>query len=245
MRKLATGRRLETPSWAVDHKKMRWLLVNFLERRAFPTGGGHHKRIDDCSLTLSERLARARKELLRRRSDMIAVLDGLCAAYVDCRATDPERARMLQSKIMGQDSLVRMATDGPGVVTSIIYLYYGVGLDSVGVSQELQITPQAVRQTLLRLHTVWEALTGEKPVPITPSRKRVPLPPGTPRRTKYVRVDESEAVRLYQSGIGTQEIARRICSDAPINYSTTRILAVLKKAGVTAPSKKGRDQTGG
>ena len=47
---------------------------------------------------------------------------------------------------------------GAGFIVSIVYLYYRVGMDSVGVAAELGLKPPHVRMVLWRLHDTWEKM---------------------------------------------------------------------------------------
>ena len=154
-RKQACGRRFKTPTWALDYRKLRALLICFFERRA----GTKHSTAG----TMQERLARAKKVIADRKPVLIATMDKLCAEFVACRSKDPDRARLLQSEIYNVDTQLRMVENGPAIVAQIVHLYYSVGIDSVGISQELQITPQHARQTLKKLHDCWFQMTGELP----------------------------------------------------------------------------------
>lgn len=64
-------------------------------------------------------------------------------------------ARDWQIEIEGIDTLLRYTngpTAGAGVIAAIVWLYYRVGMDSVGVGSELGLKPPHIRQTLWRLH---------------------------------------------------------------------------------------------
>ena len=157
VRKQSGQRRLRTPSWAVNERQLRALLVRFFERRAgfrSPQPG-----------TYAERLQRADEKFKALSASRIQVMDKLCGEYVQLRSTgaDPARQRELERTIEGIDTLLRVG--GLGVVARVIYLYYGVGLDSVGVGTEVGCKPPHVRQILLRLHKEWARMTGKKYVP--------------------------------------------------------------------------------
>ncbi len=162
-RKQACGRRFQTPRWAIDWRLLRELLVFYFERRAF--GSGQRRMKHSKAGSLHARLVRACKVIAARKPRLIAIMDGLCAEFVDCRAKNPTRARTLQCEIWGLDTQLRMADglNGPAIVAQIVHLYYGAALDSVGVSQELNVTPQHVRQVLKHLHDYWFEMTGERP----------------------------------------------------------------------------------
>jgi hypothetical protein len=157
IRKQSGQRRLPTPSWAVNERQMRALLVRFLERRAgfrSPQPG-----------TYAARLQRADEKIKARTSSLVQSMDKLCVEYVQLRSAgvDPARQRELERTIEGIDTLLRVGS--LGVVARIIHLYYGVGFDSVGVGTEVGCKPPHVRQLLLRLHKEWARMTGKKYVP--------------------------------------------------------------------------------
>ena len=55
--------------------------------------------------------------------------------------------------IEGIDTYLRYTVNGGAdMVASAVYLYYRVGMDSVGVANELGLKPPHIRQTLYRLH---------------------------------------------------------------------------------------------
>lgn len=67
------------------------------------------------------------------------------------------RARQLEIEIEGLDTyLCYTANGGADKIAALVYLYYRVGLDSVGTGQQLDLKPPHVRQILYRLHETWE-----------------------------------------------------------------------------------------
>lgn len=175
-RKQSGERRLPTPTWSVNDKLLRELLVVFMEERA-----GLRKKQKG---TLTERLERAKVAVINQRPRLIAVLTRLGAEYVtlkrlglDPTTTDEQwnasrhqpyivccageakfvaekkRKRELEIEIEGIDTYLRYtANGGADVIAAVVYLYYRSGLDSVGVGSELGLKPPHVRQTLWRLH---------------------------------------------------------------------------------------------
>jgi hypothetical protein len=143
-RTLAKGRRLPTPSWAVNVSEQRSLLVRFFEARACIRKPGPGSDI--------QRLNNAQRVLLASVPAKIEVLDKLCREYVAVKSADPARAKILRMEIANIDTAVRMARMGAGGIARMIHLYYSVGLDSVGTASEIGVTPQHVRQIIYRLH---------------------------------------------------------------------------------------------
>lgn len=182
-RKQSGERRLATPKWAVNNEMLQELLVAFMEERA-----GFRKKQKG---TLLVRLERAKAAIINQRPNKIAILDRLCAQYVNLKrfgfkpdisdeearfmaedvfgrafmfASDPDtrlgarevltdnKCRDWEIEIEGLDTYLRVhETGGAATIASIVYLYYRVGLDSVGVGAELGLKPPHVRQTLWRL----------------------------------------------------------------------------------------------
>jgi hypothetical protein len=156
--KLASCRRIETPSWAVNDSHLRELLVAFMEERAqfrAPISG-----------TLTERLATAQKKIIAATARLIATIDKLCARYVELKRTVPftpeiaKQATNLSRQIETLDTRLRFESKDGGLalVCGVIYRYYRLGLDSVGVGKELFIKPPSVRQIIWRLSKTWERL---------------------------------------------------------------------------------------
>lgn len=189
-RKQSGERRLPTPYWALNDKLFRELLVVFMEARVgirTPTG------------TLIERLERARLAALAQHPRMNDTVDRLNTEYVQTQrggvseeevarrnAAQPtlpgfeeealiqatnDRLAELEVEIEGIDTYLRYTRNGgAGVLAQVVYLYYRVGLDSVGVAEETGLKPPHVRQLLWRLNELWKerfghvkAETGELP----------------------------------------------------------------------------------
>jgi hypothetical protein len=75
--KQSGARRLATPSWALSDVRLRELIVAFLEERA-----GFRKQQTG---TLAKRLERAKAAIMADRPRLIALLDKLCAEYVQLK----------------------------------------------------------------------------------------------------------------------------------------------------------------
>ncbi len=82
------------------------------------------------------------------------------------------KLRRLETVIEGIDTYLRYSEHGGAdVVVSCVYLYYRVGMDSVGVASELGLKSPHVRQMLFRLHQ---------------TAKKVFPPNGIPSQTKDI-----------------------------------------------------------
>lgn len=175
-RKQSGERRLPTPYWALNDALFRELLVVFVETRL---------GLRATTGTLIERLDRARLVALSQHPRLNNTLDNLNAEYVHTqrtgvcteevvrRNTQPvvhemfeeerkilataERLAELEVEIEGLDTYLRYTRNGgAGVLAQVVYLYYRVGLDSVGVAGETGLKPPHVRQLLYRLNELWK-----------------------------------------------------------------------------------------
>ena len=205
--KISGERRLPTPSWAVNNPMLRRVLVRFMEERAFSK---KERAILRKKAGLKERLNKACAKIMSKRTAAVAVLDKLCAEYVEIQnngmkpgMTDKEwnttkkqpymefaegqariddetkRIMYLEREISGIDTYLRISENGGAdIVASIVYLYYRVGLDSVGVGMELGLKPPHVRQTLFRLHQTAKTFDKKfhKAAPKTEKRGRFVVP---------------------------------------------------------------------
>ena len=107
-RPATSERRLETPTWAVNDRMLRELVVVFMEERAGfrkpqvgPRGG---------AMTLRERLARAQAAVTNQRPRLFETMDKLCREYVtiktkglDPNITDDEWNRSKLQPYMVRD----------------------------------------------------------------------------------------------------------------------------------------------
>lgn len=215
-RKQSGERRLATPIWAMNNALLRRVLIAFMEERAgfrkkkrTQTFTRFEKKITKIDWYLQDtkrggligevvhayyaaRLDRAKSIIMGRRSGMIAVMDKLCAEYVEIKQkglnpdiTDKEwnesrpqpfmsfaegearyqdeslRLRQLEIEIEGIDTYLRITENGGAdVICAVVYLYYRVGLDSVGVGIELGLKPPHVRQTLWKLHRTYDRMVA-------------------------------------------------------------------------------------
>ncbi len=135
-------RRLDTPSWAVNDKELREVLLKFCERRFY-------LRPDPTIVTDEQRIARIRKKELAIADMEAPKLAGLRERY----KTEPEEKRLrLESDIQTFDSTLVMYRRGTlPVVAAIVYYYLRMGYDSVQVAESVGLKPPAVRQILAKL----------------------------------------------------------------------------------------------
>jgi hypothetical protein len=152
--KQSAERRLPTPEWALRPDLLRKVLVHYVERRAGflkPTPG-----------TESERLARANQRNAERCKRKEAVLIKLCAEFVELHkcSGDPVRTKKLGEQIKNLDTCLRFDCNIAGIALRCVHLYYGAGLDSVGVSTETGLKPPHVRALLWKLDWTWNKIHG-------------------------------------------------------------------------------------
>jgi hypothetical protein len=161
-RKQTGCRRLDTPEWALDPTKLRAVITRYFELRAFGTA---YRRLPIVG-TEKERLARAQAKMQATKPSKLAVLDGLCVQHVKLQREggDPARIHKLGQLIEGLDTTICLIDRGPAVFVAIVYFYYSLRMDSVGVAEALGgIKPPAVRQTLFRMARVWDEMNGAQP----------------------------------------------------------------------------------
>ena len=188
-RKKSSGeRRLPTPEWAVNTEKLREVVTRAYEIRA----GLRYQQQG----TEMERLRRAQVLLIKKKERRLVVLDNLCREFVELKQSgaDPVREKELARYIEQLDSNIVLDDRGPGVIAAVIYFYYRVGLDSVGVSAALRGSPkpEGVRQLLYRLHRIWEELQNGGP-PVCPVQ--IPKSP----RVKLTPEERRERIKAYNA----------------------------------------------
>jgi hypothetical protein len=195
---LAPGRRLATPSWAVNDTELAELLTHFMELRA---------RIRSAqSGTLAERLARAEEKLKEQRPELSETIQRLCAEYVQVKnesEPDAERLRLLEILIPNYDTQLRMIDGGCSrIICGVVYHFYRRGLNGLQVAEELNIQHCHVRQILWRLHADWYVLKGIK-------AERIIERPRKFRGRPYT-VDEEQIVELRVRGLSCAAISERL-----------------------------------
>ena len=189
-RKQSGERRLPTPLWALNDKMFRELLVTFMEGRLGlkPGKGNMIDRLDRARLAALAQHPRLNETLDKLNMEYVQVQrDGVSADEIARRAaqptifqeSDPEldmqirqghaatkRLVELEVEIEGLDTYLRYTRNGgAGVLAQVVYLYYRVGLDSVGVADETGLKPPHVRQLLYRMNEVWKQKFGHVTAP--------------------------------------------------------------------------------
>jgi hypothetical protein len=230
-RVVAPGRKLETPSWAVNDSQLRELLVAFLEERAFNGRTGHQTG------TLTERLANAQKRLIAMcEKILVPTIDRLCKRLVSLKRSTPltqdaqKQIQQLENQIENLDTRLRFEQKDGGstLVLGVAYFYFRLGQDSVAVGKQLGTKPPHIRQIVWRLRQTWAKLErwrqdpSTRPVPKAPKPKRIPQPKRPP-------VDvERGALLLAQ---------RHTLKDAAMLLGVSRgcLRAALTKAGLYQP----------
>jgi len=148
-KKVAPGRRIETPSWAVNRSEMRQLITRFWELRAGikePAKASLKKRLQHAEWIIQH------EKVPRQR----AILEKLC--FERMATDDPKRRRELAIEIRSIDTFIRTAEQGPALIAGVLYFYYGVGYPSHEVASALGVKCVAVRQLLNRLHRTWKRM---------------------------------------------------------------------------------------
>jgi hypothetical protein len=174
-RKQSGERRLPTPVWAISDKLLRELLVVFLETRV---------GLRPTKARLKVRMERARLAVLAQHPRLNEALDHLNAEYVRIQKNGvseeeiesrhipqplpgfedevavkatKDRLEELEIEVEGLDTYLRYTRNGgAAVLAQVCYLYFRVGLDSVGVATECGLKPPHVRQLLYRMNEVWK-----------------------------------------------------------------------------------------
>jgi hypothetical protein len=174
-RKPSGERRLPTPDWSVNDTKLRDLLVAFMEERAGfrkQQKGTLSERLERAKLAVINQRPRLVAVLDKLCNEYVTLKrlglnpdssdkewnESRLQPYIPCCegearfVAEKKRKRELEIEIEGLDTYLRYtANGGADVIAAIVFLYYRVGLDSVGVGAELSLKPPHVRQTLWRL----------------------------------------------------------------------------------------------
>ncbi len=143
------GRRLEIPDWALDNKKLSFVLAAWIENRAVMRNPGKG--------TTAERIRTAQARLDADRPRLISVLEGLCAKFVAEKSnTTPDAAKItrLAQKIREVDTGLRVNEDAVRFAFTIVNGYYFDGKNSSEIAVDLKMSHAHIRQTLWRLFSV-------------------------------------------------------------------------------------------
>ena len=203
-RKQFSNRQLDVPIWALNDELMRKLIVRFVENR----GGYRYPQPG----TDAERLARAQAAIDASMAGRAANLKRLCEQCVALKKNvpvDTKRIRSLEMQIECADSTIIANKNVALLIAGIIYRYYRLGEDSVGVAQALGCKPPAVRQTLWRLRREWERL--QKPQQVKATKPTV-------------MVDVARAAELRAKGLTYAAIEKEL--------GCKQVIVALQKAGL-------------
>ncbi len=148
---LAKGRRFEPPSFAVNDRDLRLVIVHAVERRAW--GSGRKIMKHQRGLPLVERLKTAEAKCRERAGRLSSILDDLCQEYVTLRnnRTDDKRLGHLQTLIQGHDTQLIIDRHPAEVYGYILYAYFRTGAASHQIASDLGLHAPCVRQQLSRI----------------------------------------------------------------------------------------------
>ncbi len=203
-RAVAPGRKLDTPSWAVNDSQLREVLVAYLEERAFPHKAGLQTGM------LAERLANAQKKIIEdSKKHLIPIIDRMCRRLVALKRSTPQREdiqkqiRLLEQQIENADTRLRFERrdGGAALVVGVVFYYFRCGLDSVGTAKQLGIKPPHARQIVWRLRQTWAKLERWR---LEPNLRPTPKAPKAVRAVKL----ESKNKKPDQSGPGCLKTSR-------------------------------------
>lgn len=213
-------RRLPTPQWALRPDLLRSVIVHFVERRA-----ALGKKAQPG--TERERLERASQKNVERCKRKQAILQRLCAEFVELKRLggDPVRAKKLSEQIQNLDTCLRIDRGIAGTAIRVVHLYYSVGLDSVGVATELGLKPPHVRQMLWKLNWVWDKLNGV-------AKSRDPHYERLRRRRFRSKINIRLAAKMVAEGKSYREISTLF------GVSHTTIMNALRNEGFWTPRLK-------
>ena len=216
--KLEACRRLDTPEWALRPALLRQVIVHYVERRA-----GFKKPLPG---TERERLARASQRNAERCKMNEAVLRNLCVRFVELKKAnaDPAALAMLKIQITNLDTRLLIDKTVAGIAVRAVHLYYGAGLDSVAVADELGIKPPHVRALIWKLNWIWDKLNG-----VAKPRNR------RSRRTArpHFRVDSHKAAQMLAEGRTYEQVGRAF------GVHGNEILLAVKYAGLWIQRRRG------
>ncbi|MGH9505056.1 MAG: hypothetical protein ACRD20_19555 [Terriglobales bacterium] len=131
---------------------------------------------------------------------------------------DAESLRKMEVLIEGKDTEIVNNDRGPGLIAAMVYLYYRVSLDSVGVAQVLRVKPPYVRQTMYRLHTVWRQMNG------------LPIIRRTPEELLARKQHRAELDRFYELEMERRAEERRLRAEEKKKQAAERAEAARLRA---------------
>jgi hypothetical protein len=200
-RKAAGERRKPTPTWALNNAMLRRVIVAFMEERAFSKKErSAMKKFRSLKVRLNAAQARIvtkraaaivvfdrlneeyvqiKKKGLRPEISDKEWNESKSQPYMEfaegeARYQDEQqRLRRLEIALEGLDTYLRISENGGAdIVGAVAYLYYRLGLDSVGVALELGLKSPHVRIMIYRLNQTAKNLEKEGAFDKLVSRKR-------------------------------------------------------------------------
>lgn len=120
---------------------------------------GQHPRLNDTVDRLNMEYVQTQRRGVDSEEVARRNVDSFLPGFEDegVRQATSERLAELEVEIEGLDTYLRYTRNGgAGVLAQVVYLYYRVGLDSVGVAEETGLKPPHVRQLLYRLNEMWK-----------------------------------------------------------------------------------------
>jgi hypothetical protein len=161
-RRKTQTRRLPTPEYANNDASLRRVVLGFCEASlliATPRSGSR----DFYKNPEAERLERIARKAQYRTKEVKATLDRLMDRHhAYAKTMTPEARRKLETEIKVYDARLLILPRLAALVTSVLYQYYRLGLDSVTVANELRVSPQYVRQLCRRAGLIWDELNGRR-----------------------------------------------------------------------------------
>lgn len=183
-RERTAERRLETPKWAVNDLWLRELLVVYLEQRFYVTPkprSSYIRRLKIAGRAAKRYAPRKRADLREWIQDYKIVSEQGFDTMSDDEALDKAaslkenagqyfitadiaRACLKKKKLHDLDiqiqnvdtDLVLTERGHAQMIAGIVYYFYRLGWDSVGVAEQLGLKPPHIRQVLFRLQATWD-----------------------------------------------------------------------------------------
>jgi len=147
--------------------QLRAVLVRCIEQRALMACG--NRRYTIPAGTDAERLARAKKKLAERKAALIAQLDRLLKAHMDCKTNhgpDHIETQMAARKVEECDTALLILDRPEVVLCGVAYHCWRAGLNSVATAGAVGIKPPLVRKLCWQMRQVASEL-GYGPGPAT------------------------------------------------------------------------------
>src|SRR5260370_2681769 len=152
-RKHTQERRLPTPEWALNDEGTRGIVLRFCEG---------YVGIRKGSGTDAERMQAIREKAKAILPNKEAQLEIALRQFHELNGAQPEVThRDFSIQVQNRDTQVQVLRRGlPEIATSVVYLYYRLGWNSVAVAEQLKIKAPAAREWLYRMN---KYARGEQP----------------------------------------------------------------------------------